>query len=202
MLARARSFVSKFPMRSGCMMSLFCSEDRMDETAGLQISQPSPCSWAWLLPYWARIFWKVSTFEGSSSIRMSVISSCLECSKCSQMLLLRTPPMFLSSASRNFLTSGSQPPHPVPALEHFFTTGSVASSTPSSWMAALSWPTLTSLQEQTWALGSLRSASSSSSASPPRAEGGGSSMAAITPSGNGAGPSSWSELTASLCSLS
>ena len=155
------------------------SEARMDPTAGLHVSHPSP------LPYLARILSKELTESMSGSVLMRAMSSGREYGKCSHMWLERDPPSFSSSWARICFTCGSQPPHPEPALVHFFRTGKVAPSTPSSWTAAAIVPRVTSLQEQIWALGS--SDTSSSSAGPVRAVGGASRVAGFS----GSSPSVW-----------
>ena len=49
-------------------------------------------------------------------------------SKCSHSAVLTSTPALVSSASRNFFSSGTQLPQPVPALVHVLTAGDVGAA--------------------------------------------------------------------------
>src|SRR5579864_4068994 len=118
---------------------------RMLATAGLQISQPFP------LPWLARS----SPKDLICLILMISNNSCRVNAKCSHRLLLSFLPDFFISALNRSITSGKQPPQPVPAFVHFFTSSTDAR--PLSRMLEQMVPLLTLLQEHTWASSGMAS---------------------------------------------
>src|SRR5581483_4516907 len=112
---------------------------RMDATAGLQISQP------WPRP-WERI--------NSSNVLIRLIlmisnNSCRVQAKCSHRALLTFLPDALIWALNRSVTSGKQPPQPVPARVQ-----SLISSTEVRFLSRIAsqiWPLETLLQEHTCA---------------------------------------------------
>src|SRR6478736_2084415 len=113
---------------------------RIEVTAGLQISQPPP------VPCRA---------ISSSNVLILLIltmlkSSCRVCEKCSHRCFTTLFPAAASSLFNRSVTSGTHPPHPVPAFVHDFSSPSVVR--PLSRMAWQICPLLTLLHEQIWAL--------------------------------------------------
>ncbi len=136
MLARKRSLVSWMVVCSTTFS--FHRLARIEATAGLQISQPWPWPWARISSSndWMRLILTISN------------SSCRVQAKCSHRALLTFLPDALIAALNRSVTSGRQPPQPVPAFVH-----SLISSTEVrflSRMASQIWPLLTLLHEQTW----------------------------------------------------
>ena len=138
MFARKRSFVSCSVSCSGFMMSSFHRLARIEATAGLQISQP------WPRPQWAMISPNVRSFLAFTMANNSVRES----GKCSHKMVDDRAAGLFQLAFKRSVTSGTQPPQPVPAFVQLLSASSV--SAPSRIAAQIA-PFDTLLQEQTWA---------------------------------------------------
>src|SRR5215467_1963867 len=136
------------------MICSFHNDASMDVMAGLQISQPCP------VPYWAMTSSKVVSFfvltRENSSVRVY--------GKCSHTWPLIVLPAACMAALNRSVTSGKQPPQPVPALVAAFTWPTEVRSW--AWIAIQISPLVTLLQEQTCAV-SGRLAAPPSPAAPP-----------------------------------
>ena len=154
MLARKRSLVSCRVWCAGSLIVSFHSAARMEVTAGLHTSQPLP------LPYW----WMRSSNVFSCLAWTMANSSVREYGKCShRWWLMATPAAAMAPLNRS-VTSGMQPPQPVPARVAALRSAREMMSC--ARMASQMAPLVTLLQEQICVASAMASTPTSAPAPP------------------------------------